>query len=110
MNRAVQARALYVWRFCRLSRPPTPPRLLVRALSVVLAAAIGGLALAGLSDGSRAARPPRKRPHPLRVSIVVEPGRAVAKVIGDKGGVLQATGADGTRFTLSVPANAVPAG
>lgn len=46
-------------------------------------------------------------PDPIAVSARPDAGRAAAASIGVEGGVVEATGADGTRYTLSVPPEAL---
>jgi hypothetical protein len=47
-------------------------------------------------------------PNPLTVSAQPDGARAVAASIGVAGGVVEATGADGARYTLAVPPDALP--
>lgn len=46
-------------------------------------------------------------PNPLSVSARPDTGRAVAARVGAEGGIIEATGADGTRYTLSIPPEAL---
>jgi hypothetical protein len=46
-------------------------------------------------------------PNPLTVVATTDDARAVAAAIGPAGGTLEASGADGTRYTLSVPPEAL---
>lgn len=46
-------------------------------------------------------------PNPLTVAARPDPGRAAAASIGAAGGVVEAAGADGTRYTLAVPPEAL---
>jgi hypothetical protein len=46
-------------------------------------------------------------PNPLTVVATADPARAASARIGAAGGTLEATGADGTRYTLSVPPEAL---
>lgn len=46
-------------------------------------------------------------PNPITVSARPDNGRAASANIGAAGGVVEATGADGTRYKLSVPAEAL---
>lgn len=48
-------------------------------------------------------------PQPLSVGVSLDTGRAVTSSIGVAGGTLTATAADGTVYTLTLPANAVAA-
>lgn len=47
------------------------------------------------------------RPNPARVRPTLDQGGATASDIGRDGGSVTATGADGTRFTLTIPAGAL---
>ena len=48
------------------------------------------------------------RPRPLTVSPTLDPERTARADIGLAGGRMTATGADGTTFTLTIPARALP--
>lgn len=50
---------------------------------------------------------PAVQPNPLNVSAQVDASRAVSATISNSGGTLSATAADGTRFTLTVPRDAL---
>jgi hypothetical protein len=47
------------------------------------------------------------RPRPARIRPRLDDARAAAANVGRGGGTLSATGADGTRFTLAIPAGAL---
>jgi hypothetical protein len=46
--------------------------------------------------------------NPIRVASTLDDARAVTATIGRTGGAFSATGADGTKYTFTVPANALP--
>jgi hypothetical protein len=50
------------------------------------------------------------QPNPLMLNPVLATRRASSRVIGPKGGTIKARGTDGTRYTLEVPAEALPLG
>jgi hypothetical protein len=60
----------------------------------------------------RGLMPPRgyfpQRPHPRTITTVVEPSHAISAVVSaQNGGTLTATGANGTRYTLTFPPGAL---
>ena len=72
------------------------------------------MTLPGQKTGGKRARPktlrscvPLGRPNPLSVAISPDTTTAATGLIGPTGGTLSATGADGTKFTLTVPADAL---
>lgn len=48
-------------------------------------------------------------PQPLSVAVTLDTPRAVTSTVGASGGTVAVTGADGTIYTLTLPANAVSA-
>jgi hypothetical protein len=49
----------------------------------------------------------RSRPEPVKLDLTLDRGRAVTKTITPRGGTLTATGADGTRYRLRIPPDAL---
>ncbi len=87
-----------------------------RALWVVLVA-LGCVSAVGIAcnfstlnpqgtklDASEAVNPDTK---PIPVSLTLDQSHASSAIIGPEGGTLAATGADGTRYTLEIPAKAL---
>lgn len=46
--------------------------------------------------------------NPVNVTVVPDTARAVSQDVGPAGGTLSASGADGSQYTLDIPANALP--
>jgi hypothetical protein len=46
--------------------------------------------------------------NPVNVTVVPDAARAVSQDIGPAGGIVSASGADGSQYTLDIPANALP--
>ena len=84
------------------------PRTL--AFTIVLVATIscsvGGLSGSG-AGAVEAAQALDPSTEPIQVQLTTDPSRAVTATIPVEGGTLTATSADGTRFTLVVPAGAL---
>lgn len=78
-------------------------RLLV-AVPIVAAAIVACGAKSPVGDISEALDPSTE---PIRVTAVPDAGRVVSARFGPEGGTLSATGADGSRFTLEIPAGAL---
>ena len=81
----------------------------MRSLGLTLAAVISLNACGGDPSG-----PPGgtdgvfpKDAAPVTVAVTLDQGRAVSAQIPTSGGTLSATGADGSRFTLTIPPNAL---
>src|SRR4051812_38676004 len=51
--------------------------------------------------------PPLPEPHPASVTPALDPSRTASARISVSGGTLHTTGADGTRYTLTIPPNAL---
>lgn len=84
---------------CRL-----PARCALLGLAAFIAACGGG----GGNSGTGPNPPPSGgEPHPLNVAVTLDQQRAVSAPISPDGGSLTATAADGTQFTLQVPAGAL---
>jgi len=77
------------------------PRLLGAFLSSIAVLAVVA-AFAGC--GSREATKPG---HPLNVTVNLDQARTAIRPVGAAGGVLTAVAADGTKFTLEIPQNAL---
>lgn len=67
------------------------------------------LVLAGCSPETGGDGPEwlHSRPEPVKLDLALDRGRAVTKTITPRGGTLTATGADGTRYRLRIPAGAL---
>ena len=77
---------------------------LILVLVGMLLAAVACLGGSGSEDVSEALDP---ETQPVTVTTTVDQGRAVSAMIGPAGGSLTATGADGSRYVLEVPADAL---
>ena len=77
---------------------------LILILGGMLLAAVACLGGSGSEDVSEALNP---ETQPVTVTTTVDQGRAVSAMIGPAGGSLTATGADGSRYVLEVPADAL---
>lgn len=96
------------------ARPAVPGRARLQAYYVLACADVANrVRERNERNNCRASRSrvtllPRFRPDPLHVTEVLDEARTVSAPIGPAGGSLSATAADGTRFTLDVPAGALP--
>jgi len=73
-------------------------------LAGVLLGAVACLGGSGAGDVSEALDP---KTQPVTVTTTVDQSRAVSDRIGPEGGTLTASGADGSQFTLEIPADAL---
>jgi hypothetical protein len=78
----------------------------------VAVAALSALVLSSCSGGDNGPSGPSDpeqpdTPHPESVSVTTDPSRAASARILTTGGSVQATGADGTVYTLTIPADAL---
>jgi len=73
-------------------------------LAGVLLGAVACLGGSGAGDVSEALDP---NTQPVTVTTTVDQSRAVSDRIGPEGGTLTASGADGSQFTLEIPADAL---
>jgi len=78
------------------------------ALSALLVTACGG-GDSPAGPGDSPSDPPQPEPHPANVTPTLDPSRTVSARIPVSGGTLQATGADGTGYTLTIPPDALTA-
>jgi hypothetical protein len=75
------------------------------ALGTLLLANCGGdSSPAGPGDGSGSGQP---APHPASVTVSLDPAHTATARVPITGGTIQATGPDGTVYTLTVPADAL---
>jgi hypothetical protein len=86
--------------------------LTARTRIVVAAAALGGCGgdSTGPGDDGDDGGSFTGTPNPLNVTATPDLSRSATAVVGAQGATLTATGADGSRFTLSIPAGAVAVG
>ncbi|MDH7454502.1 hypothetical protein QF205_15680 [Luteimonas composti] len=84
-------------------------RLFATGLAILAACASLLLPACTPGDGGGASAPVDLGPvdNPIRVVPALDPARAVTQTIGFAGGTITATGADGTVFTLAVPADSL---
>lgn len=84
---------------------PRGSKLLLVALCGLLLAACGGPAAP--NDGPPDGGPPDVEGKPLTVDVVPDLDRSVTQTMPLEGGVIEATGADGTIYTLAFDANSL---
>lgn len=87
------------------------PRLDTRALELAALATALSLTACGGSDKSTGPGNGTgvfpQRPNPLTVSVTLDRSRSASAQVPTTGGTVRATAADGSRFTLTVPPNAL---
>ena len=80
------------------------PRAVAWGLTLLASAACGGDST-GPRPNTGGAFP--KQAAPVTVTVALDEGHAASTLIPVSGGAVSATGADGSRFTLTIPANAL---